>query len=127
MGHIRSFTIHSQDWYLHDAGQIDTSPATSITGSGIKTAGELPSEKRRMAFPKLWGGIKSHFQVGTYKDLSPVQYDAALSYIDSYEWEVLDKEETVSAFSIAPVVYTKPDGYEESRWVDRGAPRNDKT
>lgn len=92
-----------------------------------RRAGELPAEKRGMAFTKLWGGIKSHFQVGMYKDLSPTQYDAALSYIDSYEWEVLDKEETVSAFSIAPVVYTKPDGYEESRWVDRGAPRNDKT
>lgn len=57
-----------------------------------RRAGELPAEKRGMAFPKLWGGIKSHFQVWTYKDLSPTQYDAALSYIDSYEWEVLDKE-----------------------------------
>ena len=62
-----------------------------------RRAGELPSEKRGMAFPKLWGGIKSHFQVGTYKDLSPAQYDAALSYIDSYEWEVLDKEMSIPA------------------------------
>lgn len=60
-----------------------------------RRAGELPAEKRGMAFPKLWGGIKSHFQVGTYKDLSPAQYDAALSFIDSYEWEVLDKEMSI--------------------------------
>lgn len=46
-------------------------------------------------FPSYGEGIKSHFQVGTYKDLSPVQYDAALSYIDSYEWEVLDKEMSI--------------------------------
>lgn len=98
---------------------LTPSQQRSLQEAVSRRANELPAEKRRIAFPKLWGGIKSHFQVGTYKDLSPSQYDAALSYIDSYEWEVLDKESTVSAFSIAPVIYTKP-----AKGYDPNSPRN---
>ncbi|MEN8720084.1 MAG: Rha family transcriptional regulator [Oceanococcaceae bacterium] len=44
-------------------------------------AEELAPESRGRAFPKLWGAIKSHFRVGTYKDLRPDQFDEAMSLV----------------------------------------------
>lgn len=52
-------------------------------------AKELPKNLQPAAFPQLWGGLKSHFRVGTYKDLSNTQFEAALSFIESYEWELV--------------------------------------
>ena len=57
-----------------------------------KKAMSLPKARQRAAYPALWGGIKSHFQVGTYKDLSESQLGAALSFVKSYEWELVEDE-----------------------------------
>jgi Rha family phage regulatory protein len=48
-------------------------------------------EKDRPArFKKIWGGIKTEFRVGSYKDLDASQLRSAIEYIDSYAWQLLD-------------------------------------
>lgn len=41
----------------------------------------IPVGKRGGAYPKLWGAVKSHFHVPSYRDLTVDQFDAALSLI----------------------------------------------
>lgn len=54
-------------------------------------AGELPKHQQSAAFAKLWGGIKSYFHVGTYKDLNPSRLNEAIEYVEHYQWELLEK------------------------------------
>lgn len=58
-----------------------------------RTAG-LTDQQKHLAFPRIWGGVKSTFRVPSYKELDQRQFDDALSYIDHYplEGELLLKE-----------------------------------
>lgn len=50
----------------------------------------LVQEKDRPArFKKIYGGIKTQFRVGSYKDLDASQLRSAIEYVDSYAWQLL--------------------------------------
>jgi len=51
----------------------------------------------RALFPKVWGAVKSHFRVGTYKDLPDTSFDDALSFIDGY----MDGHDLIAARDIS--------------------------
>ncbi len=55
-----------------------------------RKAAALPRDLQSMGYVKLWSGIKSRFHVGTYKDLAPHEFDAAVSFVESYTWDLLD-------------------------------------
>ena len=58
-----------------------------------RTAG-LTDQQKHLAFPRIWGGVKTTFRVPSYKELDSRQFDDALSYINHYplEGELLLKE-----------------------------------
>lgn len=41
----------------------------------------LPPQLKGGAYPKLWGAVKSHFRVPSYRELPPEKFDDALSLI----------------------------------------------
>ncbi len=58
-----------------------------------RTAG-LTDQQKHLAFPRIWGGVKTTFRVPSYKELDSSQFEDALSYINHYplEGELLLKE-----------------------------------
>ena len=58
-----------------------------------RTAG-LTEQQKHLAFPRIWGGVKTTFRVPSYKELDSSQFEDALSYINHYplEGELLLKE-----------------------------------
>ncbi len=60
-----------------------------------RTAG-LSDQQKHLAFPKLWGGVKTTFRVPSYKELEQSQFEDALSFVQHYplEGELLLKETT---------------------------------
>lgn len=68
-----------------------------------RTAG-LTDQQKHLAFPRLWGGVKSTFRVPSYKELDQSQFEDALSYIHHYplEGELLLKE-TAATPAVAPL------------------------
>lgn len=61
-----------------------------------RTAG-LTDQQKHLAFPRIWGGVKTTFRVPSYKELDSSQFEDALSYINHYplEGELLLKETAV--------------------------------
>lgn len=55
-----------------------------------KKALSAPIGAQRTSFKTLWGSIKSHFHVGTYKDLSESQFNSAVEFVENFHWELLD-------------------------------------
>lgn len=55
-----------------------------------KKALSAPIGAQRTSFKTIWGSIKSHFHVGTYKDLSESQFNSAVEFVENFHWELLD-------------------------------------
>lgn len=79
--------------------QQDRSPLTPAQQRTLqeavsaRTAG-LTDQQKHLAFPRIWGGVKTTFRVPSYKELDSSQFEDALSYINHYplEGELLLKE-----------------------------------
>lgn len=67
------------------------SPADQRTlQEAVNRKAMLVQEKDRPArFKKIYGGIKTQFRVGSYKDLDASQLRSAIEYVDSYAWQLL--------------------------------------
>lgn len=63
------------------SSKITAEQARTLQEAVAERADTLPKHLRPAAFPKLWGAIKTHFRVPTYRDLPEAQYIAALSLI----------------------------------------------
>lgn len=50
-------------------------------------AADVPEGLRRGAYAKLWGAVKTHFRVGTYKDLPANQFEEAKAFLEAVPLE----------------------------------------
>ena len=90
--YINAFNMMMDKLYI-------TGPAT-LTPAHQRALQEAVANKvghNRALFPKVWGAVKSHFRVGTYKDLPDTSFDDALSFIDGY----MDGHDLIAARDIS--------------------------
>lgn len=83
-----------------------------------RTAG-LTDQQKHLAFPRIWGGVKTTFRVPSYKELDSSQFEDALSYINHYplEGELLLKETAAIPVPKAAL----PISYPVSCWANGAA------
>lgn len=43
--------------------------------------------KSRTYFKNLWLNFCGHFEIGSYKDLNPLNYDQAIDYIENWKYK----------------------------------------
>lgn len=83
-----------------------------------RTSG-LTDQQKHLAFPRIWGGVKTTFRVPSYKELDSSQFEDALSYINHYplEGELLLKETAAIPVPKAAL----PISYPVSCWANGAA------
>ncbi|MCB1809000.1 MAG: Rha family transcriptional regulator, partial [Candidatus Competibacteraceae bacterium] len=86
---VKEAYINAFNWMARQIQQVATSPSPKLTADQLRALQEavqaranlLPPQLKGGAYPKLWGAVKSHFRVPSYRELPPEKFDDALSLI----------------------------------------------
>ena len=90
-------SIRKTGGYVGQPGRLTPAQQRTLQEAvSARTAG-LTDQQKHLAFPRIWGGVKTTFRVPSYKELDSRQFEDALSYINHYplEGELLLKETAV--------------------------------
>lgn len=105
-----------QYWQAKQTALPRQYPGDKLTPAQLRTLQEAVAQRtegmtdkaRAAAFPKLWGALKSHFHVPSYRELPPEDYDAALSLIGRLP---LDGEYLPAQTALDPQIARDLDNY----------------
>lgn len=99
--------------------QSGLSPADQRTLQEVvnRKAMAVQEKDRPARFKKIWGGIKTEFRVGSYKDLDASQLRSAIEYVDSYAWQLLDAPAKAQRFDVIATTTGLLKKLDGKRWM----------
>ena len=98
----------------------------------IQNAVAKKVDHNRPLYPKVWGAIKNHFQVGTYKELPDSSFDLVLTFVQNFKLtalpapEINEDERSLAAFRRGRSAGIRRHAEQAAEWLRRvGQGHND--